>query len=179
MRKITGRLIIAITVFMTPLTLAADQFYGGLGLAPSSGQPKFEADGIMNINLGYETEDFGLAGWRFSYTMTNFKHSDNSDVTIKSHIIGAESLFVNKIKSGLTLIGAFGPGLFQSTYDDGNDSETAMDIGLSATGSLRFALSSEMFLSLALHYKNCAVSNDDLSVDGGYQGFFINFGAFF
>lgn len=164
---------------LTPFASMADQFYGGLGLAPVPGEPDFEADGIMNITLGYETEKYNLAGWRFSYTMTNFKHDTSNSAEIDSHIFAAETLFVTKIKDGLTLIGAIGPALFQTSYDAPGVSKSAVDIGLSATGSIRFALNAEMFLSMAYHYKNCAVSSSLGSVDGGYQGFYANFGFFF
>lgn len=175
--------VIAIAVLLASVyssTVSADQFFGGAALNPVSGQPDYEADGILNGTIGYETEKFGLAGWRFSYTMTNFKHTDVSSSKIKSHILAAEVLYVAKIRDGLSLIGAIGPALFQTTVEAENvDKSTALDIGLSTAGSLRFALSDSLFLEVALQYKNCAVSDDDSVVDGGYQGVFLNFGVFF
>jgi hypothetical protein len=176
--------LVVVSVFLISsifaVSVSADQFYGGMALNPVSGQPDYEADGILNGTVGYETEKFGLAGWRFSYSMTNFKHADNSSSKIKSHILAAEVLFVAKVRSGLSLIGAAGPALFLTTTEAKNvNDSTALDIGLSTTGSLRFALSDAMFLEVALHYKNCAVSDDDFVVDGGYQGVFLNFGVFF
>lgn len=178
MKRIVIRLFAVLLIGCSPVIALADQFYGGLALVPTSGQPDYVADGILNVTAAYETEKYNLAGWRFSYTMTNFKHEDQDSWEIDSHILAAESLFVAKMKEGLTLIGAMGPGLFQTTAKVNNSTETAMDIGFSATGSIRFALSSSMFLSGAYHYKNCAVSDDGV-VDGGYQGFFFNIGAFF
>ena len=177
-KKLFFVLFSALLVF-TPVALWADQFYGGLGLLPASGQPDYEADGIMNLTVGYETENYGLSGWRFSYSMTNFKHDSSSSSTLDSHIFAAETLFVAKIKDGLTLIGAVGPAFFRTSAAGRGYSESGMDIGLSATGSIRFALDAKMFLSTAYHYKNCAVSSSGGSVDGGLQGFFLNFGAFF
>ncbi len=172
-------IIILLAVMLSiPGSLMADQFYGGIGLNPVSGEPDYIADGIMNINLAYETKKYGLAGWRFSYTMTNFKHSDEDSYKIKSHIIAAESMFVKKMKSGLSLIGAFGPALYSTKHEAG-DSNSGMGIGLSATGSIRVAVTKSLFLALAYHYKNCAVPIDDYTLDGGYQGFFINIGLFF
>ena len=173
-------LIFALIFCFLSNTVVADQFFGGLLLNPVSGQPNFEADGILNGGIGYETERFGLTNWRFSYTMTNFRLNDDSSVKIKSNILAAETLFVAKIRSGLSLIGAIGPALFQTAVESG-DSFTSIDIGLSATGSLRFALSNSLFLSAAFHYKNCAVSGSgsDQVVDGGYQGLMLEVGTFF
>lgn len=171
--------LFSLMIGLTPVTSIADQFYGGLGLMPASGQPNFVSDGIMNINLAYETEKYGLAGWRFSYFMTNFKHQDDSSAKIKSNIFTAERMFVAKIQQGLTLIGTMGAGLFSTSAEVGGSTASSMDFGLSAAGSLRFALSSKVFLEGAYHFKNCAVSDDDGVVDGGFQGFFINVGMFF
>jgi len=177
MKKILVGLFLSFA-FFAPNALVADQFFGGVGLNPASGQPNYVADGFMNINLAYESARKSLAGWRFSYTMTNFKHRNSDTLKIKSQILAAEQLFVAKIKPGLSLIGAFGPGLFITSVESGS-SRSGTGIGLSATGSIRFALTRSVFLGAAYHYKNCAVKIDNGTVDGGYQGLYLNVGAFF
>ncbi|MCP4757225.1 MAG: hypothetical protein GY866_40700, partial [Proteobacteria bacterium] len=143
-------LFLLIVVFsLIPFSASADQFYGGLGLYPSSGQPDFVADGILNINLAYETESL----WRLSFTNTSFKHKDEDSVKLKSMIIGAERMWVNKIRPGFTLVGGFGPGVFSTTGEGQGSSGSGMAFGLVATGSLRYALDDKMFIGAALHYK--------------------------
>ncbi len=174
-----GILFIIVSCLLSSSVLA-DQFYGGLGINPESGQPDYIADGFMNINLAYE-RSFGAkkAPWRFTFTMTNFKNKDRDTNKIQSMIIGAEAMFVKTMKPGMVLIGAFGPGYFSSTSEASGRSSSGSTFGLLATGSFRYYLTKTVFLSGAYHYKNCAVPLDKNTGDGGYQGLFINVGAKF
>lgn len=180
MKKQIGIALMVFALLMIPLVSMGDQVYVGAGVAPVAGQPDFQVDGINQGTAAYETEKLGKAGWRFSYTVTNFKHIDTDTTKLRSHILAAETMFVSKLRSGLGLIGAIGPAIFRTTSEvEDIDDETSFDVGLSATGSLRFAFGDSMFFSVALHYKNCAVSSDDGVVDGGYSGIFVNWGLFF
>lgn len=166
--------LIGLFLLIMPGSLWAEQFYAGLGLNPNSGQPDFVADGITNFNLAFETKNL----WRFSLTNTSFKHKDDSKTKIKAMIFSAEQMWVYKINKGMTLIGAFGPGLFNGS-GEGNADGSGTAVGLVATGSIRYAITSKVFASGALHYKNAAITNDKFVVDGGYTGLFVNVGYFF
>ncbi|MBU3918113.1 hypothetical protein KKA14_21495 [bacterium] len=161
-------------LLITPFALSADQFYGGVGVYPTSGQPNYIVDGITNINVAFEAESL----WRFSLTNTSFKHKDEDANKLKSLIFGVERMWVYKVNTGMTVIGAFGPGLFNSTAEgSADDSGTA--VGLMATGSFRYAITDKLFVDGAVHYKNVAVKIDEYSVNGGYIGLFVNVGFFF
>jgi len=166
------------SIFAFSGTVLADQVYGGFGLNPVSGQQSYVADGIMNVNVAYEPADERMAGWRFSYMMINFEQSDANSNTIKSQIFSAEQLFTAVINPNLSLIGAFGPGLFLTSVNT-DKNRNGIAIGLSAVGSVRYLISDKLFIEGAYHYSNCAVEIGDGSVDAGYQGLFINLGTSF
>ncbi len=177
MKKFIIALMITAT-FVFSSAVLGDQVYGGFGLNPASGQRDYIADGVVNFNLAYESTYENLEGWRFSYVMNNFKHSDDDENTLKSQIFSIEQLYIATINPNLLLIGAFGPGLF-ITYVKTDDERNGMSIGLSVEGSIRYIVSDILFLEGAYHYKNCAVEIDKGLWDAGYQGFFINVGFIF
>jgi hypothetical protein len=177
MKKIYIVLMIVAMVAYSGSVLA-DQAYGGFGLNPIPAQQDYVADGVINFNLAYEPSYESLEGWRFSYVMTSFKQSDVDSNTTKSQIFSAEQLYILNINPDLSLIGAFGPGLFV-TYVNTDKSRNGTSIGLSVEGSIRYVVSSFLFLEGAYHYKNCAVIIDEGTMDAGYQGFFMNVGFIF
>ncbi len=82
------------------------------------------------------------------------------------------------VNTGMTVIGAFGPGLYNTTMEGAvDDSGTA--VGLMATGSFRYAITDSLFVGGALHYKNAAVEIEEFTVNGGFLALFINVGFFF
>ena len=80
MKNKTLAILAALVFLALPASLSAEQFYGGLGLNPNSGQPDFVADGITNFNLAFETKTL----WRFSLTNTSFKHKDDDEQAVRS-----------------------------------------------------------------------------------------------
>ncbi len=166
--------ILSLGVFCCLLSsqLIGDQFYGGLGVSVTPGESRTEVSRFP-ISVAYETT--GL--WRFSYTDTEFKYDDSSSY-LNSTILAAEKMWVNKVKKGFTLIGAFGPGFF-STKNSGNSSGTGTAFGMLATGSLRFALDENSFIQTSFQFKNAAVTLNGSSANAGYQGLFLSYGLFF
>jgi len=168
--KIQNWILLLFISMLFSLSANADQFYGGFGLNSTPGQPNME-ENRLPISLAYETKTL----WRFSFTDTSYKYT-GAGGDIKSQILCAERIWVYKIRPGFSLIGAFGPGYYM-TKQDGLGSGSS--IGIAATGSVRYALSEQVFFDAAMHYKNAAVSINSYSVNGGYQGIFLNAGYFF
>jgi len=170
-KKLVVTVVLSSLCFL-PFNLMADQFSFGVGLSTRSGQPNFETDRFP-ILVAFET----ITLWRFSFTDTAFQHEDEASTKIKAQILGAERMWVYEIDDGFSLIGAFGPGYYSVATEKPGGSGIAF--GVMATGTLRFALSDNLFLDGALHYRNVAVKIDDESVNGGYQGLVIGGGYFF
>jgi len=164
------KILLFLIAALFSFSVYADQFYGGLGFGTTPGQPNTEED-RFTLSVAYETKDL----WRYSFTDAAFQYIGGGG-EIKSQILGAERLWVYKIKSGFSLIGAFGPGYYMTEIAN---SGSGSAIGIVATGSLRFAMSAEIFLEASMHYKNAGVSIGNGSVNGGYQGLFFNVGYFF
>lgn len=168
--KIQNWILLFLISALFSLSAYADQFYGGFGLNSTPGQPNMEENRIP-ISLAYETKTL----WRFSLTDTVYQYTSSSKA-LKSQILCAERIWVYKIRPGFSLIGAFGPGYYMTKLDGAGSGSS---IGIAATGSVRYAMSEQVFFDAAMHFKNSAVPINDISVNGGYQGLFLNIGYFF
>lgn len=151
-----------------PSALFADQILGGLGFPIFPGEPKYDSDRFL-INVSFEMED----QWRFSFTDSDFDHKDDSATEIRTQVFGGEKLWFHTIKENLALVGGVGVGLYSVDTEPGS---SGFGFGLMATGSARFAITEQIFIDAAIHYRNAAVKVGSDSVNGGYQGLVVSGG---
>jgi len=163
-------------VIIYQTNLLADQIYGGVSLFTRPGQPDFVPD--ANITFALSTKAKGLENWRFSYSLANSRHTDDTSNTIQSHILSAETVSILDLAANVRIFWAVGPAFFMTSVDT-TDTYSAYNAGLSATASLLYELTDTLFISGSLMYKNCALHVDGNVVDAGFNGLFFNFGGEF
>jgi hypothetical protein len=163
--------IFVISLFSTPLV--ADQFYGGFGLSVIPGQPDMEVNRSPFI-VAYETAEI----WRFSYADTEFQKVDQSDVLLKTTILGVERVWTNQVSDIFTVAGAFGVGYY-STDLDGSMSGNGRNLGLLATITARLYTNETSFLQASFQFRNAAIAINKTTVNGGHRGIFISYGLLF
>jgi hypothetical protein len=149
-------------------------FNAGYSLMAVPGQPNFENESIIG-NIAYETKSL----WRFGVGIAEFSHKNSgNDGNISSQIMFAEKIWVYQFRAGVSFIGGFGPALFSTKVGGLGDDYTKQVVGVSATGSIRIAMS-KLFIDIAAQYRNAAIAGDTVSVDAGYRGLLIGAGIFF